>query len=156
MKRSITLVLAALVAPIQPASASGQIYYGSRAGMTVTVVSMRGLDTTRAVIRTKHTEADAIGFCRDYVGKVTQSCIRDELAVPLNDEIRADCIKGIFTDFGGAAFRFKGPNKDPNSMAKYAIVDAQGKIADGSSASGYPVNIGLFKALCPRRAPIDD
>lgn len=38
-----------------PAFASGKISYGSRAGMTVTVESMQGLDTARAVIRTKHT-----------------------------------------------------------------------------------------------------
>ena len=59
------------------AYASGKIYYGSRAGMTVTVVSVQGLNTTHAVIRTTHTREDALGFCRDYVQKITPSCIEE-------------------------------------------------------------------------------
>lgn len=60
----------ALAVSISAAAAAGKIYYGSRAGMQVTVVSMNDLDTANAVIRTKHTREDATAFCRDYVGKV--------------------------------------------------------------------------------------
>lgn len=96
----------AVVAAILPmtAMASGKIFYGSRAGMTVTVLSMSGLDTTRSVIRTKHTREDAISFCRDYVGKVTSKCVDNELAVRLNDEIFGNCKSGEFVDFGGNAY----------------------------------------------------
>jgi hypothetical protein len=127
--------------------------------MTVTVVSMEGLDTADAVIRTKHTREDAIGFCRGYVQKVTPSCIREELAVPLNDVISANCLKGEFTDFSGNRYPYegKGKNLTDDMMAKYAIRDlSTGEVADGSSASGYPTNMGIFKALCPRTAPIDE
>lgn len=155
-----TLLLAIFtVAPFTatPASASGKIFYGSRAGMTVTVASVSGLDTAQAVIRTKHTREDAIGFCREYVGKVTPDCIREELAIPLNDVITANCPRGEFVDFRGNRYRFAGPSRERDSMAKYRLISLpSGEAADGSSASGYPTNMQIFKALCPSRAPSDE
>lgn len=153
MRRRAVLAAVA-VASSAPAAASGTIGYGSRAGMEVDVVSMSGIDTAHATIRTKHTRQNAIAFCRDYVGKVTADCIRQELAVPLNDEVTANCLRGEFTDFQGARYRFAGPSRDKDSMAKYAVISLpSGEVADGSMASGYPVNITIFKALCPSRAP---
>jgi hypothetical protein len=138
-----------------PASAAGKIYYGSRAGMHVSVVSVSGLDTARAVIRTKHTREDATAFCREYVGKVTSTCVKQTLdETRINDEITGDCTRGTFVDFRGYRYRFDGPNKDPEMSAKYRIVSvATGEVADGSSASGYDVAIDIYKALCPSRAP---
>lgn len=137
-----------------PGMAAGKIFYGSRAGMQVTVVSMSGLDTARAVIRTKHTREDAIAFCRDYVQKVTPKCIKEELETRLNDEISADCVRGTFVDFYGNRYRFAGPNRNPDVDAKYRIISLpSGEVANGSSASGYPVNIDIFRTLCPSRAP---
>ena len=80
------LALAAVVtlAAAGAGRASGTIYYGSRAGMVVDVVSVSGLSTANAMIRTRHTRANATAFCREYVGKITADCIRDELAAPLN------------------------------------------------------------------------
>ncbi|GJD85760.1 hypothetical protein [Methylobacterium haplocladii] len=125
--------------------------------MTVTVTSMSGLDTAHALIRTKHTRQDAIGFCREYVGKVTPDCIRDELAVRLNDEITANCLRGEFVDFQGNRYRFAGLSRDKDSMAKYRLISLpSGEEADGSSASGYLTNMGIFKALCPSRAPYNE
>lgn len=148
--------LAALAMLSGTARASGTIYYGSRVGMEVEVVSMSGLSSADAVIRTKHTRQNAVTFCREYVGKVTAQCIRDELAIPLNDSISADCPAGTFTDFRGNRYRFAGPSKDKDSMAKYRLIDlSTNEEADGSSASGYPTNMGLFRALCPMQAPDD-
>jgi hypothetical protein len=141
---------------VAPALASGKIYYGSRAGMTVSVLSVTGLDTSHAVIRTKHAREDAVAFCRDYVQKVSDECINRELAVPMNDFVEANCSTGEFVDFFGSHHRFEGSLKKQAElqMAEYVIRDmATGKIADGSSASGYPVNIGIFHALCPMVAP---
>ena len=118
LKVSLFLLLAAACLPLGSAFASGKIYYGSRAGMTVTVISMEGLDTAHAVIRTKHTREDAIGFCRDYVGKITSLCTREELAVPLNDVISANCLQGEFTDFGGNRYRYEGKAKNPRDDMK--------------------------------------
>jgi hypothetical protein len=105
------------------------------------------------LVPSEHTREDAVAFCREYVGKVTPDCVREELETPLNDEISADCVRGTFVDFRGNRYRFGGPNRDPDVTAKYRIVALpSGKVADGSSASGYPVNIDIFRALCPSRA----
>jgi hypothetical protein len=157
MRRSSIVLL--LLTLATPAFASGTIYYGSRAGMQVTVLSVGGLNTSHAVIRTKHTREDAIAFCREYVGKVTDDCIHKELAIPLNDVITANCDTGQFTDFHGSRYKFLGPNRKTGDfvMAKYGIMDlATREIADGSMASGYPVNMGIYRALCPARSPIDE
>src|ERR1700730_3792216 len=137
------------------ALASGKLQYGSRVGMTVSIISMSGLSTANAVIRTKHTQEDAVSFCRNYVGKVTQKCIQKELATPLNDSVAANCPAGEFTDFYGRRYQFLGPNKNlRDDTVKYLIRDqSSGEFSDGSNASGYPVNMQIFKALCPRQAP---
>ena len=142
-----------------PAGAAGTFQYGSRAGMEVTVVSMSGLDTAHAVMRTKHTRENAIAFCREYARHVTPSCIKSELDVRLNDEISADCTSGLFSNFFGKQYRFTGPLKtsDEYQMAHFGVVDvATGEIADGSNASGYTINMLIFKALCPAKAPEED
>jgi len=139
------------------AFAAGKINYGSRVGMQVTVISMSGLDTSNAIIRTKHTREDAIEFCREYVGNVSEKCIKDELAVRLNDEITADCIKLVFTNFWGDRIQFRGRNTKKGDFGpNYILVNlGTGTIADGSSASDYPTNMEIFAALCPRTAPVD-
>jgi hypothetical protein len=146
-----------LFANAGPVFASGKIGYGSRVGMTVTVVSLEGLDTATAVIRKKHTRDYAIVFCRDYAQDKSDKCIDDELAIPLNDAIYGNCKTGLFTDSSGNRYRFEGRRKGRSDFqSKYAMRDlSTGEIADGSSASGYPTNMGIFKALCPRTAPID-
>ena len=152
----LALALAVLLLSSVAASAAGKIYYGSRAGMTVTVVAKSGIDGANAVIRTRHTREDAIGFCREYVGKVTEKCIRDELATTLSDEIKGNCTTGRFTNFFGEDHQFLGEIKprQEDVMAKYAIRNlATGETADGSSASGYPTNMGILRELCPSRAP---
>jgi len=151
----LALAFAALIVA-SPAMASGTLGYGSRAGMEVDVVSMSGLDTTHAVIHTHHSRANAISFCRDYVQKITPECIREELATRLNDNVTANCTTGDFVDFGGHHYRYAGPSKDKEAMAKYRIIDLDtGENADGSSASGYGTNAEIYKALCPRHAPAD-
>ncbi len=152
----LPIAAAAVLLAAGPGWASGTLGYGSRAGMEVDVVSMTGLDTAHAVIHTRHTRSNAIAFCRDYVQKVTPACISEELSVRLNDEVTANCGTGEFVNFYGDRFRFAGPSKDKDSMAKYRITDLQtGEDADGSSASGYGTNAEIFKALCPRHAPDD-
>ena len=157
MKAFTLAVVATSVFGTAPAVASSKIFYGSRAGMTVTVISLSGLDTAQAIIRTKHTREDAVIFCREYIGKLTPDCIREELAVRLNDVITANCPRGDFIDFQGNRYRFAGQSRDKESMAKYRLINLpSGEVADGSSASGYPTNIQIFKALCPSRAPHEE
>jgi hypothetical protein len=140
-----------------PAIAAGKIHYGSRVGMTLTIKSMSGLDTSHAIIQTEHTRDDAIDFCREYLQEdpVTETCIKEELSTRLSDAVYADCAKGLFTDFGGDKFQFRGKNPHPGEFGpKYLIMDLRTHgMADGSSASGYEVNLDIFRALCPRTAP---
>jgi hypothetical protein len=142
------------------AIAAGRIYYGSRAGMTVTVRSMSDLDTSRAKIITEHTRQDAIGFCQDYERQepATENCIRQEMAIRLNDMVTADCPRRVFTDFYGERYQFLGENpRSQQSGARYLLKNLRThEIADGSSASGYDVNMEIFRALCPRTAPPDE
>ena len=157
MRSIVTVAAGASLLFYATAMADTKLGYGSRAGMEVTVVSEEDLDTERAVVRTKHTREDATRFCVEYVGKVTPQCINDELSVKLNDRVTGNCKTGEFFDFYGHKYRFEGIKRGPREdlpLAKYALRDlATNEVADGSSASGYPVNMGIFRALCPKTAP---
>jgi len=131
--------------------------YGMRMGMVVTVLSKQGLDSNNAIITTVHTRENAIAFCRDYASSAQEQCIEDELAQQLNSQISANCETGTFTNFHGEVYEFQGLNNDGDaSDAKYVIFNvASGEIADGSFASGYFVNLDIFRTLCPGRFPND-
>lgn len=126
------------------------IGYGSRAGMSVNVLSKKGLDTENSIIKTEHTIENAIEFCREYVLKVNKECIDDTLDTKLNDYISANCKTGLFTDFFGQTFEFQGKNNS-DDYPEYMIYSYESnEVADGSSASGYGVNLEIYKALCPK------
>ena len=124
--------------------------------MMVTVVSMSGLvRSAPKFARSTHVKMRS-HIAETTVGKVTETCIRSTLELPLNDVIRANCRTGIFTDFSGSRHQFLGLNRNRDSMAKYAIRDLRtGEIANGSSASSYGTNGGIYSALCPLTAPYD-
>lgn len=153
----LCLSAVALLSAVSNVNAAGKIGYGSRVGMQVTVISMSGLDTSNAVIKTQHTREDAIEFCREYIGEVSEKCIKDELATRLNDAVFANCSSGTFTNFWGDRIQFKGRNQRKGEFGpKYIIRNTQtGEFADGSSASNYGTNMAIFEALCPRTAPND-
>ncbi|MET3592951.1 hypothetical protein ABID26_002339 [Mesorhizobium shonense] len=147
--RYFLLVLSAL-ALASPADAK-TLYYGGRAGMEVTIVKKSGIGTSHASVLTKHTRQNAIGFCRDYVGKVTEDCIAREMRTPLHLEITADCKTGKFTTFYGANMLFQG-RSPAGSATDYMIADTdENVVLDGSGASGYDYTLEQFKALCPNR-----
>jgi hypothetical protein len=132
------------------------LYYGSRAGMEVTVVRKLNIGSTHAKIRVKHTKANATAYCREYVGKVTAQCVADELKVQLLPEISANCKTGKFITLFGQGYRFLGanPQYDPTGDAtEYLIVEAgSAEPLEGYSATGYDVALEQFKVLCPNRA----
>ncbi len=104
-------VVALAVSLVAPASSMRKrCPYGTRVGMQVTVKSATGLDTAHSVIQTEHTRDDAIKFCREYMGKVAENCIKGELATPLKDLITADCTKGHFHRLS-SAIRFNTSEK---------------------------------------------
>jgi hypothetical protein len=142
-------------------AAQTKIPYGSRAGMSATVLSMDGLDTEHAVIRVEHTRQDAEDYCISYVGALTPECIERTLAtVSVADRVTADCRTGEFTDLHGDRYRFEGPARGVDRKeiwAKHILRQLpSGVIADGSSASGYRTSMTVLRALCPQTAPTDD
>lgn len=144
------LLVALASAFVFPAVAK-TLAYGERAGMEVTVVRKSGIGTAHAAILTKHTRQNAIAYCRDYVGKVTETCIAKELKTPLHLEITANCRTGAFTTLYGADMLFKGRSRD-GGATDYLVTDvASGQVLDGSGASSYGSTIDQFRALCPNR-----
>lgn len=126
------------------------IGYGSRAGMSVNVLSKKGLDTENAIIKTEHTTENAIEFCREYGLNVNKECINDVLDTKLNEYISANCKTGLFTDFYEGTFEFQGKNNS-SDYPEYMIYNYEsGEIADGTSVSNYGVNLEIYKALCPK------
>lgn len=129
-----------------------EVMYGSRAGMTLTVMSKKGIGTSKASIRVKHTRQDARNFCREYANDPSEKCIRDTLnEVKIDTRVTADCRRGLWNDAGGSQYVLVGSNTSGDSMADYMVKNFDtGDILDGSSASGYWVAMGTLKALCPR------
>jgi hypothetical protein len=129
------------------------MYYGTRMGMVVTVLSKQGIDSNNAIITTVHTRENAIAFCRDYASSAQEQCIVDELAQELKNQVSANCESGTFTNFRGGVYEFQGLNENGDAVdPKYVIFNvASGEVADGSFASGYFVNLDIFRALCPSR-----
>lgn len=128
--------------------------FGSKSGMSVTVISKVGINTDHAVIKTKYTRKDAMVFCEDYVGKRTEKCVRETLATPIAKEVTGNCVTGRFKNFYNEDHQFLGEmkSKGDDTMAEYIIKNiATGQIADGSNGSGYPTNLGIFEALCPNK-----
>ncbi|RWM91204.1 MAG: hypothetical protein EOR86_26375 [Mesorhizobium sp.] len=147
--RHILLAICAVIL-VSPAAAR-TLGYGSKAGMEVTVVKKSGINTSHASILTKHTRQNAIGYCRDYVGKVTEDCIAKEMKTPLHLEVTADCKSGKFTTFYGANMLFQG-RSPAGSETDYQITDTdENVVLDGSGGAGYDYTLEQFKALCPNR-----
>lgn len=138
--------------PAAPAQVDEHIYYGSRAGMQLTTVSKEGIGSAHAVIWLKHTPNDAKAFCVEYEQDNSMACVERTMAeVKVADHVSANCINLIWTDMYGKTYEFIGPAKKSDSIsAEYSIVNAKtDKILDGTSASGYGVQLTIFQQLCP-------
>lgn len=150
------VTMTALLLGMGAAAQAETLYYGSRAGMEVTVVEKSNIGSADAKIVTRLTKANATAYCREYVQKVTRKCVADALKTELRPEISANCETGAFTTLYGQGYRFLGrnPKYEPSGTAtEYLLVEAGGEEPlDGSSASGYDVALGQLKALCPNRA----
>lgn len=144
------LVLAFTSIFIGSGLAAGLLPYGSREGMSVTIVEMQGIDTVAASIKVEHTRANAKAFCVGYVQTNDEQCVERTLSeVRLNDVIKANCKTGQFTNLSGSSLRFAGVNAG-EGHPKYRILQAgSSEPLDGTMASGYEVNLQQFQALCP-------
>lgn len=148
---------AAFLLSCSPGFAADKIFYGSRIGMEVDIISVSGLGSNHAVIKTRHTRENAKAFCEKYNNDPSEKCVDQVLKdTRLNDEIEANCETGVFTALNGEHLRFAGKNKKKRNTDPMYLILNDGKPLDGSSASGYPYTISQFKALCPARVPVDD
>jgi hypothetical protein len=142
------------------AHGAGSIYYGSRAGMEVTVVGVSGIGTTHAVIRVKHTRENARTFCTDYANDKSEACVDRTLReTRLNDQLEGNCETGWFTSLYGERLRFIGEAKHKGEFDPKYIILSDGKPLDGSSASGYSYDLEQLSpasrrcARTPERLP---
>lgn len=129
-----------------------RIYYGSRAGMHLTTVSNEGIGSANAVIVVKHTPKDAKAFCVDYLLDNSMACVKRTMKeVKVSDRVTGNCVKRTWTDMFGQSFAFLGSAKQTDEMmAEYKVKDLKTReILDGSSASGYGVEMTIFNQLCP-------
>lgn len=159
-RRSRLIALVPSADPSTPTSLKAEtLGYGSRVGMDVTIVKKINLGTPIAKIVTVHTRANAVAYCRDYVGEITEKCISEELATPLYLEINANCLTGKFTTLTGEGYKFEGVNLDfdPTGFdTEYIIKNVStDERLDPSMASGYAVALQQFTALCPNRVQSD-
>jgi hypothetical protein len=131
---------------------SDTIFWGSRVGMYDKIALRNGIGSSNAVIKTAPSREGAIQFCREYDQDYSNKCIKKGLEDDAPKTITANCSSNTFYDFYNRRFVFLGRNKNTNGdiMADYLIRDLRsGELLDGSSASGYDVEFGIFKALCP-------
>lgn len=153
----VALLLALpLATPRVAWAADDRIYYGTRAGMHLTTVSRSGIGTANAVIRLEHTPEDAKAFCEEYLQDKSPACVRKALAeVKVADQVSGNCTTRTWTDMYGRRYAFIGvARKSDAVIADYAMKDLEtGALLDGSSASGYDIQLTIFRQLCPGLAP---
>jgi hypothetical protein len=152
------LALALVVVAAAPATAqqADRVAYGSRAGMTVTIVSREGVDSDHAVVRVVHTGADAGAFCKFYVVAPRPDCVAEtlaEVAARITDRIEGNCRTGVFTGLWGSAVRFGGrlPRTSEFGADWDFREEGSAEPLDGTTASGYDVALDQFRAICPGR-----
>ena len=148
----LPLGAALLVSGVVASQQDDRIYYGSRAGMHLTTVSKEGIGSASAVIKLKHTPQDAKAFCVQYAQDNSMACVNQTLAtVKAGDRVTGNCVKKTWTDMYDRGYAFLGKATKPNQLrAEYLVKDlSTGEILDGSSASGFDVQLTIFKQLCP-------
>lgn len=146
------LAASAIISSEGSSQQDDRIYYGSRAGMHLTTVSKEGIGTANGVIILKHTPEDAKAECVEYEQDNSMACVKRILAeVKVRDRVTGNCNKKIWTDMYGESYAFLGmAKKSDNLMAVFALKDLKtGKILDGTTSSGYDVELTIFQELCP-------
>ena len=148
----LPLVVAVLLSGVAISQQDDRIYYGSRVGMHLTSVSKEGIGSANATIMLKHTPQDAKAFCVQYSGDYSMACVNRTLAsVKVGDRVTGNCAKRTWTDMYGRNYAFvRKATKADQLMAEFVLKDlGTGEILNGTSASGYSVQLTIFQQLCP-------
>lgn len=128
-----------------------------------TVVSMEGRDTAKASIKVRHGREDAIHSCQDRgtipVQRVSEDCIRGELANRVSDVAVGDCERGEFTDYYGDRYQVSLNTSQvfPASLFNINFTNvATGKQVDRLGADPMARRpMPVYRALCPAHAPFE-
>ncbi|MBB4183665.1 hypothetical protein GGE07_000278 [Sinorhizobium terangae] len=142
-----------LVLTGRPAAAEdiGKLFYGTRAGQSMTIVSKEGIGTANAVIRLKHTAQDAKSFCVEYMLDHSMRCVRQVLAEKkLADRVTGDCVKRTRTDMYGDNYSFHGSAKQQPELIKQGYFsESDYLIHRNGEERFFPFDTEIFQALCP-------
>lgn len=122
--------------------------------MDVTITDMTGINTANAIVRVQHTRENARQLCDEYLNDRSEACVTKTLReVRVSDTIKGNCPAGTFVNLRGEQIQFAGPNFDYDAVPfrpKHRLSRKGAKeFMDGSTASGYDVNLEQFRALCP-------
>jgi len=122
--------------------------------MDVTIVDKTGINTADAVIQVRHTRENAHQYCDEYLGDPSESCVTRTLReVRISDAIKGNCPAGRFVNLAGEYMQFAGPHLDrdavPNRPEYRIYRNGAKEFLDGSTASGYAINLEQFRTLCP-------
>ena len=141
------------------------VAYGERYGMEDEIESAIGLDTSRAVIRTKASRRAAAYYTasqHDYDKSAAEEAFQDR-AHSENRQITANCLTKEWTGLNDRRYRFLGPFKSVNRSqfadnggisAEWAILDTQANMLVGNcgACSYYEIH-DWYQKLCPTTAP---
>lgn len=137
----------------------GKLYYGKKAGMTVTVVSKEGIGTANAVIRIKHTENDAKAVCVDYSRDYSARCVRRVMATTkVADRVTGNCVERTWTDTHGDRYSFHGSAKQAPEMIEQMHLSESDYLIRRAGDDNFLANYGvtfyaealdIFQTLCP-------
>jgi len=138
--------------------------YSSKAGEELTILDVQGANTDRAMAPIQYTRENAKAVCEGEGHQESEEldkCIDEELTKSgFKDRVWANCKSGVFADYSGASFQFRGRSKRTRGAegeyaeAEYQVYDiGNGKMLRGCYSCGYDQRIEIFRLLCPARVP---
>lgn len=135
------LLLSLIVA--SPAFATNTLPYGSRCGQENEIVSRSGLNTKKAVIKTRPSKSLAREFCTCYMGDKSKKCIRELMAslARATTIVKANCKKLEFTTLYEANWLIHYVDGKFIDVAKGEEVE--------TTSGGQSVMSDTLEALCP-------
>ncbi len=147
---------------VQPFAAGSMPIHPVQVNATLT--SLTGVDTTRAAMAGRVTEADAREFCeRDPNGEAARSsiaeCVRSTLESERLAEIgpvhtaSANCAEGSLTSSDWGSFRLTGTERPEGGSVTSVFVNNDGVRVMGNADGGASA-AALFQVLCPARARV--
>jgi len=106
---AIAMLVSVILVKIVHAQEDHLIYYGSRTGMHVTIISKSGISSSNAVIMIEHTPNDAKAYCVGYEQDFSAACVHRTMAdVKIRDRVKGNCEDNTWTDVYGQAYLLEG------------------------------------------------